>query len=300
MLANSDRYPTNNLHIGDLVPNTRSALPQIGKFDAGGGIDPTTGAGGMPPIGQGMNPMQQGMVAQYARLPTEKLQEMASRTAGSAQGQLVQKILQQRQMQPQQTAQQPAPQLAQRGGGIAARASGGDMGISPSQGDPWWTRSEASGLNHGATGFLHGTTAGRADAIQTQAPSGAYVLPADVVAGLGEGNSLAGARIIQQAISTGPHGTPLPHGGGGARLPHANAPQMAAHGGGIADAAPPANPVPVMLSHGEFVVPPEAVQRIGGGDLHHGHRVLDKFVETQRANQIKRLKSLPGPVKSKS
>jgi hypothetical protein len=123
-------------------------------------------------------------------------------------------------------------------------------------------------------------------------------MPADVIAGLGEGNSLAGARIMQEAISTGPWGTPLPRQGGRPNLPHPVARQMAAHGGGIAAADPEPQMMPVKLSHGEFVVKPEEVERIGGGDINRGHKILDHFVEAQRAKQIAKLKSLPGPVKS--
>lgn len=282
------------------------------RRDDGGAVDPTTGGiGGMTPSVNSMNPMKQGMVQRYSSIPTEKLQELASRTAGTQQGQVVQSLLRQRQMQPnaqlhQQQAQsqqqgQPwnpaagAQQQVARGGGIAARAAGGDMGVSMSEADPWWTRQDS---NQMASGYLHGSTLGRADNIKTQAPAGAYVIPADVVAGLGEGNSLAGARIMQEAVSTGPWGTPVSHGGRGLAMPHpqARVPQAEAKGGTLSGAGP----VPVRLSHGEFVVLPEDVQRIGGDDLKHGHHVLDHFVETQRAKQIKKLQSLPGPVKSQS
>jgi hypothetical protein len=56
--------------------------------------------------------------------------------------------------------------------------------------------------------------------------------------------------------------------------------------------------VPVKLSDGEFSVAPEDVEQIGGGDMEHGHRVLDKFIIHVRRENIERLKQLPGPVKS--
>ena len=46
------------------------------------------------------------------------------------------------------------------------------------------------------------------------------------------------------------------------------------------------------------MVTPQDVLRIGAGDLKRGHRILDRFVEDERARQIKKLKALPGPVKS--
>jgi hypothetical protein len=45
-------------------------------------------------------------------------------------------------------------------------------------------------------------------------------------------------------------------------------------------------------------VAPEDVQKIGGGDMEHGHRVLDKFIVHVRRENIKKLKKLPGPVKN--
>jgi hypothetical protein len=124
-----------------------------------------------------------------------------------------------------------------------------------------------------AGGFLSGATPGRADALRTSAPGGSYVIPADVVSGIGQGNSAAGARFLKEAFSSGPWGTPL-----------------RAAGGSV-----PA--VPVMLSDGEYVVSPEDVARLGGGSMKKGHQVLDHFVESQRKKHIKKLKALPGPVK---
>ena len=253
------------------------------KRDAGGGVDPTQGGiGGATPSPGTMNPMMQGMVQRYASMSPEQLQELAARTAGTQQGQIIQSVLRQKQMQPN-------AQAAARGG-VLHRGFGGQMGISEL--DPGWTRNAMSQM---ATGYLHGDTLGRADALKTTAPGGAYVIPADVVAGLGEGNNLAGARIIQEAISSGPWGTPLPHGTHGHGPPQPAHVQAEAKGGGLAGQT---SATRVDLSHGEFVVTPQDVLRIGAGDLKRGHRILDRFVEDERARQIKKLKALPGPVKS--
>lgn len=289
---------------------------KLAHRDAGGSVDPTQqGIGGIAPSAQTMNPMTQGLIQRYASMPTEKLAETAAMMGGTPQGQIIQRILQQRRMMPQQAQQgqaqpqqgalspaqapaiqQPAAMPAQaHGGGIPRRAGGGDMGLSLSQADPWWTRSEASGdSRQPSLGFLEGSTPGRADAVRTTAPAGSYVIPADVVAGLGEGNSLAGSRRMEEILNSGPHGTPEPRQQRGRGLPHAPAPLREAKGGGIAGE----EPTPVLLSHGEYVVSPHHVARWGGGDLKAGHRALDEWVVKERKRQIEKLKRLPGPVKS--
>jgi len=202
------------------------------------------------------------------------------------------------QAQPQQTTGYLPPtqdqQQDRRGGAIARRDLGGGMSIS--QADPWWTRQEARGEVSGGSGFLAGSTPGRADSIRTTAPAGSYVIPADVVAGLGEGNSLAGARVLQEIMASGPYGTPVGRPGPQRRIPQPVAPMQTpsqAKGG----PTPGAGQVPVLLSHGEFVVVPEHVRAIGRGNLKMGHKILDRWVVHERGRQIAKLKKLPGPVK---
>jgi hypothetical protein len=55
--------------------------------------------------------------------------------------------------------------------------------------------------------------------------------------------------------------------------------------------------VPIVAAGGEFVIPPEDVVHIGGGDLDHGHKILDAFVKKMRQKTIKTLQRLPGPKK---
>lgn len=55
--------------------------------------------------------------------------------------------------------------------------------------------------------------------------------------------------------------------------------------------------VPILAAGGEYMVNPDVVARLGGGDLDQGHRVLEALVKQVRAGAIKRLKSLPGPSK---
>ena len=58
-----------------------------------------------------------------------------------------------------------------------------------------------------------------------------------------------------------------------------------------------ASAVPIVAAGGEYVIPPEDVLHIGGGDLDHGHKVLDSFVKKMRQKTIKTLQNLPGPKK---
>jgi hypothetical protein len=58
------------------------------------------------------------------------------------------------------------------------------------------------------------------------------------------------------------------------------------------------NGVPIVAAGGEYVIPPEDVVHIGGGDLDHGHKVLDAFVKKMRQKTIKTLQGLPGPKKN--
>lgn len=279
------------------------------RRDAGGGIlDPSAvGPLGMTPTTQNQNPTVQNAVQTYAQMPEEKLQETLARLGGpsSPQGSVVARVLRQRQMSPQ-TGQQPTAQFKR--GGAMKRADGGDMGISPSQGSPWWSRAESRGAETSGGGFLHGSSPGRADTVQTTAPGGSYILPADVVSGLGQGNSLAGARVMDAILSTGPRGISLPRGGGGPRI-HAPAPyrESAARGGPItifperraAGGVKGQNETPVLLSHGEYCILPHHCARIGSGDVKRGHQILDAWVVEQRKKIIKKMKELPPPVGAK-
>lgn len=119
------------------------------------------------------------------------------------------------------------------------------------------------------TGPLHSEVPGRTDHLAIDVPAGSYILPADVVSGLGEGNTSAGTRLLNQMFK-----------GGVART------QRAAGGR-----------VPIMAAGGEFVVSPEEVEDIGGGDLEKGHAILDAFVKRTRAQTIEDMTKLPGPVK---
>jgi hypothetical protein len=122
-------------------------------------------------------------------------------------------------------------------------------------------------------GPVVGTTGGRTDAKPVSVPANAYVIPADVVSAVpgAEGNTLAGMEKLKQIFGSGNVGYAA---------------------GGTAH-----KPVPILISDGEYVVPPEVVAMHGGGDVKQGHRILDAFVKKLRSANIKKLKALPAPAR---
>ena len=144
--------------------------------------------------------------------------------------------------------------------------------------------------DHPFTGPLHSEVAGRTDHIMSHVPSGSYVIPADIVSAVGEGNSLNGLKILAKQFSASPRNAPggpwtATSGPWGSSMPRAS--------GGVA--GHDHKPVPVALAGGEFVIHPEDVARVGGGDVKRGHKILDAFVKSKRAETIKTLKKLPNP-----
>lgn len=122
-------------------------------------------------------------------------------------------------------------------------------------------------------GPVMGTTGGRTDAKPVSVPANAYVIPADVVSAVpgAEGNTLAGMEKLKQIFGSG------------------NA--------GYAAGGTTHKPVPILISDGEYVVPPEVVAMHGGGDVKQGHRILDAFVKKLRSANIKKLQKLPAPAR---
>jgi len=119
-------------------------------------------------------------------------------------------------------------------------------------------------------GPLAGATGGRADHVPIEVPPGAYVLPADHVSSLGEGNTANGLEILEEMF--GDDGEPL--GGEGGE---------------------DSQGVPIMAADGEYVISPKRVAEIGGGDMDKGHKILDEWVIENRKKHIKTLGKLPGP-----
>ena len=154
------------------------------------------------------------------------------------------------------------------------------------------------------TGPIHSSVAGRTDHLPMHVPSGSYVIPADIVSAMGEGNTMAGFKHIKRIFggmpygggkmpynqSSGPYGqsTGLPYGATSA--PYGMDLPGKAEGGEV-------DSVPIVAAGGEYVLSPEEVRQVGKGDLELGHKVLDQFIKRYRKETINTLKKLPGPKK---
>ncbi len=160
---------------------------------------------------------------------------------------------------------------------------------------PWVQRAVAGRLSH--AGMLNSPVPGRTDQLPISVKGGAYILPADHVAALGQGNSMAGAAFLDRMFKATPVG-----GGPGALRPArmSMGPRLNLRIGRAAGGpAPGQEPdVPIVAAGGEYAVPPDAVRAIGGGDLDFGHKVLDRWVLKTRKQHIKTLRTLKPPKKS--
>lgn len=178
-------------------------------------------------------------------------------------------------------------------GGRAAKAGGGDFSDQPEE--------QAGNSEKVFTGPIHSSVAGRTDHLPMHVPSGSYVIPADIVSAAGEGNTMAGFKVMRRVFGGTPYGQDAkPYGQssgpygmekgayGQDNTPYGEPTPKA--GGGTAT-------VPIVAAGGEHVVSPEQVMRIGNGNMQDGHRALDAFVKRMRAETIKTLQNLPGPKK---
>lgn len=168
---------------------------------------------------------------------------------------------------------------------------------------PWYVRREASADMGHPGGLLGGRTGGRTDVLPINVPAGSYVVPADVVSGLGEGNTNAGANVLDKMMHTLPYGI---QGGGGKRggmgMPRAPAAAKPPTGLNLNQinrgGAPKGNGnVPIIAASGEYIIPNHVVHALGNGDMKHGHRILDSFVLKVRKKNIEDTKKLKGPKK---
>ena len=173
----------------------------------------------------------------------------------------------------------------------ALKAAGGPAGLAPftppSTNPSWQTRAEARGLAH--TGPILSAVPGRTDNHAIDVPSSSYILPADHVSSLGQGNTLACMKILSRMFPNSvQRSAPM---GRGAMPPRMMSDRGGArgHGGGS---------VPIMAAGGEFSISPTDVAMVGGGDVNRGHKILDEWVKANRKKHIKTLSKLPGPAKS--
>ena len=185
----------------------------------------------------------------------------------------------------------PAPGLPVHAkGGVVKRQIGGQV--------PWFVRAEARNMLH--TGPIPSAVAGRTDQHAISVPSGAYVLPADVVSSLGQGNTHAGFSVLGKMF---PSSVPKM---GRATIPAPHPMRLAAPRVGMGKLSDVGGArgrnvgaeTPILAAGGEFVIHPNDVMARGGGDLKRGHEILDRFVLESRKKHIHTLKGLPGPAKS--
>lgn len=131
-------------------------------------------------------------------------------------------------------------------------------------------------------GPIHSAVAGRTDHLPMHVPSGSYVIPADIISAMGEGNTMAGFRVAKDIFT-------MPSYVRSGKLPYGASMPRKAAGGGME------GPVAIVAAGGEYVIHPDDVMWVGEGNIDAGHRTLDEFVKKMRAKTVQTLKSLPGP-----
>lgn len=72
---------------------------------------------------------------------------------------------------------------------------------------PYIRRAAGGGIGSGLIHHPHAAAGGRTDTLPYTVPSNSFVIPADVVSGLGEGDTYSGARVIAQMLNGSPFGS---------------------------------------------------------------------------------------------
>lgn len=160
------------------------------------------------------------------------------------------------------------------GGGMGFADGGSPYGI-PAGSTPYGGGQMSPNKIKLHTGPIHSPVAGRTDHLPMHVPAGSYVIPADVVSGFGEGNTMAGFKRLNRTF--GPNGGAPRFAEGG----HVN----------VGEASP------IVAAGGEYVIHPHIITVLGGGDISKGHAVLDDFVNSGRKQIVNTMKKLPGPKK---
>ncbi|HLY88317.1 MAG TPA: hypothetical protein VKQ27_04975 [Acetobacteraceae bacterium] len=121
-------------------------------------------------------------------------------------------------------------------------------------------------------GPIMGDTDGRADEVPMAVPDGAYVLTADHVSSLGEGNTLSGFKKLNKMFPES------------AKARAERKPVKRAQGGAV----------PIYAADGEYVIcPSDIINR--WGDLDEGHRYLDAWQTSSRKEHVNTLRNLAPP-----
>jgi hypothetical protein len=181
-------------------------------------------------------------------------------------------------------------------GGLAGAsyADGGGL-LSPATETPYFARSAERELianeQYHPGGFVNSAVAGRTDRLPLAVGTDSHVLPADVVSGAGQGNSLAGAHILSAALKIGPYGTDPMRGARGSGPPRP--PSLPSDMRPFAKGGNP--PARILAAGGELIVPPHRVYEIGGGNMKRGHERLDEMIRRIRKHAAEFLKHAPAP-----
>lgn len=163
------------------------------------------------------------------------------------------------------------------GGAIAApvvadamreRASGG--GVNSAMDVARRIKRAKGGAVH--VGPIMGDTDGRADEVPMEVPDGAYVLTADHCSAMGEGNTLAGFKKLNDMFPMS------------AKAHTDRKPVKRASGGRV----------PIYAADGEYVICPEDIIN-RWGDLDEGHRILDAWQTSERKEHVNTLRNLAPP-----
>ncbi len=169
---------------------------------------------------------------------------------------------------------------------IAKKAGGGSVGnFNPE-------RANAFGI--AKQGMIKSSVPGRTDKLNLDVPSGSYIIPADIVSARGQGNSAAGASIMDKMFNRGPYGMGVSR-SKGPRIGSRQTSLGRMNKRGFADGGNTGVPTPIVAAGGEYVVHPETVANLGNGDINLGHDILDAFVKHTREQHISTLKGLKPP-----
>lgn len=191
-----------------------------------------------------------------------------------------------------------------KGGAVPGYADGGDVSKMPGM-----MKQSGSAETYHHSGLLNSSGPGRTDTINTNVPAGAYVIPADVVSGLGEGNTLAGSAVIDKMFGTAPYGIRSPKINRG-RLPSPPSDisrtepnpsvdtSFIDSAGKYAKGGDAKSKAPVVVAGGEHVLSPQQIIN-KFGSLRRGHKILDEWVVQTRQKTAKEMMSLAPPVGSK-
>lgn len=268
------------------------ALANARKYKANGGsLDFLKMMPGMGPVGvvQSQEEQQPGGLSPFMRVPQQEAAQpvQEQRNTGDVSGGI---------------SEGNASSMGDSGGanmyrGGTARKYRADGGMTKT------TTVEGSPMPH--AGPIHSHVAGRTDHLPMHVKSGSYVIPADIISAMGEGNTMAGFKNAKISFGGTPYeqGSPEPYGQSAAPYDQGS-PEPYGQGSNAYGIELPKKAeggatslVPIIAAGGEYVLTPDEVASIGKGGLDDGHKILDHFVKEMRKETIRTLQALPGPKK---